>query len=104
MRGPQRIMAVCSSITEGLPMSLHRRRFLRAAGVAIALPCLDGFARAAAQPRRRMVCICTPLGLHPPHFFPEKDGADYELTPYLELLQDYRQDFTVISGLSHAGM
>ena len=21
-----------------------------------------------------MVCICTPLGLHPPNFFPEKDG------------------------------
>src|SRR5262249_44417770 len=33
-----------------------------------------------------------------------KAGKDYELTPYLELLKDYREDFTVISGLSHAGM
>ena len=48
-----------------------------------------------------MVCICTPLGLHPPHFFPEKAGKDYELTPYLEVLKDFRDDFTVISGLSH---
>ena len=51
-----------------------------------------------------MVCICTPLGLHPANFFPEKTGKDYELTPYLELLKDYRDDFTVISGLAHAGM
>lgn len=91
-------------------MNLPRRRFLRSAGVALALPCLDVFAptrargAAASAPRRRMVCICTPLGLYPPHFFPEKSGKDYELTPYLELLQDYRSDFTVISGLAHAGM
>ncbi len=50
---------------------------------------------------RRMVCICTPLGVHPPYFFPEKAGKDYELSPYLEVLKDFRDDFTVISGLSH---
>ncbi|MSR56022.1 MAG: DUF1552 domain-containing protein, partial [Gemmataceae bacterium] len=27
-----------------------------------------------------------------------------ELTPYLEVLKDFRSDFTVVSGLSHAGM
>ncbi|MEK6263052.1 MAG: DUF1552 domain-containing protein [Planctomycetota bacterium] len=89
-------------------MKLDRRTFLRAAGVSLALPCLDVFSLArasagAAQPRRRMVCICTPLGLYPPHFFPEKAGKDYELTPYLELFKDHRDDFTVISGLMHAG-
>jgi hypothetical protein len=51
-----------------------------------------------------MVCICAPLGLHPAYFFPEKAGKDYELTPYLEVLKDFRNDFTVVSGLSHAGM
>jgi hypothetical protein len=90
-------------------MKLERRQFLRAAGVSLALPLLDRFAHpcaAAAEsgPRRRMVCICMPLGLHAPNFFPEKSGRDYQLTPYLELLQDYRDDFTVISGLAHAGM
>ncbi|MCE9565137.1 MAG: DUF1552 domain-containing protein [Planctomycetes bacterium] len=87
-------------------MTIPRRNFLRAAGVSLALPRLDAFAAghaADAQPRRRMVCICTPLGLHPPHFFPEKQGKDYELTPYLEVLKDFRSDFTVVSGLSHAG-
>lgn len=89
-------------------MKLDRRTFLRAAGVSLALPCLNAFSMAraatdAAQLRRRMVCICTPLGLIPANFFPEKAGKDYELTPYLELLKDYREDFTVISGLMHAG-
>ena len=83
-----------------------RRTFLRAAGVSLALPCLDLFAQEAgpAQPKRRMICICTPLGLHAPDFFPEKPGRDYEATPYLEVLKDYRDDCTVVSGLSHAGM
>jgi Protein of unknown function (DUF1552) len=90
-------------------MKLHRRQFLRAAGVSLALPCLDAFiparARAAdTQPRRRMICICAPLGLHPPSFFPEKDGKEYERTPYLEVVKEFRSDFTVVSGLSHAGM
>ena len=88
-------------------MTLHRRTLLRAAGVSLALPCLDAFAaraRAAdAKPRRRMICICAPLGLHPAFFFPEKEGKDYELTPYLEVLKDFRSEFTVVSGLSHAG-
>lgn len=48
-----------------------------------------------------MVCICTPLSVHPPFFFPEQAGKDYELTPYLEPLKELRNDFTVISGLSH---
>ncbi len=89
-------------------MTINRRTFLRAAGVTLALPCLDAFSKArastaAAEPRRRMVCICTPLGFYPPHFFPEKAGKEYELTPYLDLLKDYRDDFTVMSGLMHAG-
>jgi hypothetical protein len=81
-----------------------RRHFLRAAGVSLALPWLDALAparAAAAGPRRRLVCINTPLGLHPPFFFPQKAGKDYELTPYLEVLEDFRDDFTVVSGLSH---
>ncbi|MDB5391249.1 MAG: hypothetical protein JWM11_6895, partial [Planctomycetaceae bacterium] len=31
----------------------------------------------------------------------EKSGKDYELTPYLEVLKEHRDDFTVMSGLSH---
>lgn len=48
-----------------------------------------------------MVCICTPLGLHTPFFFPEQAGRGYELSAYLEPIQEFRDDFTVISGLLH---
>ena len=83
-------------------MNFNRRDFLRAAGVSLALPILEASSRGAAgSPPRRMVCICTPLGLHAPHFFPEKSGRDFEATPYLEVLSEFRDDMTVISGLSH---
>jgi hypothetical protein len=88
-------------------MNLHRRTFLRAAGVALGLPLLDALrpkkvrAAVAASVPRRMVCINTPLGLHPAHFFPASPGRDYKLSPYLEVLKEFRDDFTVISGLSH---
>ncbi len=81
---------------------------LKAAGVSLALPMLDATtparAEAPAKTPRRMVLICTPLGLHPAHFFPEKAGKDYALTPYLDVLKDFRNDFTVMSGLSHVGV
>lgn len=87
-------------------LSYSRRHFLRAAGVTLALPVLDYFAprgRAATgvKPIRRMVCICTPLSLNPAYFFPEQAGADYQPSPYLEPLQEFRNDFSVISGLAH---
>lgn len=79
-----------------------RRNFLRAVGVSLALPWLETFARPpSAQPPRRLVCICTPLGLHSPFFLPRTAGKDYTLTPYLEVLREFRANFTVISGLSH---
>src|SRR5262249_54164337 len=86
----------------GLTMKLNRRHFLRATGVSLALPWLEGLSSASpAMAPRRIVGVCPPLGLHPAFFFPEKAGKDYALTPYLEVLKDYRDDFTVISGLSH---
>jgi hypothetical protein len=88
-------------------MQLDRRKLLRAAGVSLALPCFDAFSARGAdaeQSRRRMVCICTPLGLHPDNFIPKEAGKDYALTPYLETIKDYRDDLTVVSGLSHPGV
>lgn len=85
-------------------MNPDRRRFLRAAGVTLALPMLDAFeprlcaGEKAPAPPMRMVCICTPLSVHPEYFFPTEPGRDYESTPYLEVLKDFREDFSVISG------
>ncbi len=51
-----------------------------------------------------MICICAPLGFYPEHFFPKQPGKGYELSTYLDILKEHRDDFTVISGLQHAGM
>jgi Protein of unknown function (DUF1552) len=86
---------------------LSRRMFLRGAGVALTVPWLDAmtptFAATPALPgpRRRMVVVCHSLSLHAPSFFPKKPGPDYEPSPYLEVLKDFRRDLTVFSGLSH---
>ena len=48
-----------------------------------------------------MLGICNNLGLLPEHFFPAERGADYRLSPYLELLGEHRDDFTVFSGVWH---
>ncbi len=90
---------------------LDRRTFLRAAGVCIGLPLLDAMLpiglgaeqKAAALRPKRMLLIGRGLGLHAPFFFPEKPGKDYEVTRHLKPLQEYRQDFTVFSGMSHRG-
>jgi len=87
-------------------MKTSRRQFLRAAGVSLALPCLDAFVPTSARgaafagERRRMICICAPLGFYPGNFIPKETGKDYKPSPYLELLSEYRGDFTVISGLA----
>jgi len=85
---------------------IRRRRFLRGAAVAMALPFLESmkasFAWAAADSApRRMFCICNNLGVLPEPFFPKDAGRKYTPSPYLKLLQDHREDFTVLSGLSH---
>jgi hypothetical protein len=85
---------------------LNRRSFLRQTGISLALPMLESMlsARAwaaAAEGPRRMVTICTSLGLHGPSLFPTEAGRTYALTPYLEMLQSNRADFTIFSGLSH---
>jgi hypothetical protein len=84
-----------------------RRSLLRGAGVTLTLPLLEAMQRRssraaeAAEPPRRMICINTTLGLHTPYLFPTATGRDYELTPYLEPIQNFRDQFTVFSGLSH---
>ena len=84
---------------------IDRRTFLRASGVALALPLLEtmhpALARAAAAAPRRMVNICNALGLYSGSWFPTTAGADYEATEYLSLLDAHRPQYTLFSGLSH---
>ena len=88
---------------------IPRRTFLRGLGVTLALPALEcltpAFARAAdAQAPRRMLVIVNNIGVLPKFFFPQSAGRNYELSPYLSILAAHREDFTLISGLSHPGV
>lgn len=90
---------------------ISRRAILRGAGVAMALPLLEamrplfGSAARAADAEsaipRRMLAIETNQGLLPQYFFPKQSDRDYELSPYLKLLEAHRNDLTVFSGVSH---
>lgn len=88
-------------------MTTTRRHFLRAAGVSIALPCLESIAapgrRGSGEPMR-MVCISSALGLYPRAFFPKTFGADFELSPTLQPLAGMRDQFTVFSHMDHPGI
>ncbi len=89
--------------------SVARRSFLKGVGVTLALPfleCMTPVFSSASQTAapRRMLLISNNLGVLPKLFFPSENGRDYELSPYLQELSEYRQNFTVFSGLSHPGV
>ena len=89
--------------------SLSRRTILRGSGVAMAIPFLNAMvpavstaaSREADKSPRRMLSIQTNQGILPQFFFPEAAGKDYELSPYLKRLEDFRDSVTVFSGVSH---
>ena len=91
--------------------SLSRRHLLRGMGVGMSLPLLDVMRpavsrasesqQAAEEKPRRMLAICNNLGLLPEYFFPKTSGHDYVASEYLESLSEFRDDFTVFSGVWH---
>lgn len=88
---------------------LSRRTFLRASGIAVALPLLDAMRPTLAQEGstdlpRRLVAIETNMGILPQFFFPEGAGRDYKPSPYLERLAAHRANLTVFSGTSLPGV
>ena len=103
--------------TSGTPFlatrrSMSRRTFLRGAGILLSLPMLDAMQPVFGAPvesagstpggkPRRMLGICNNLGVLPERFFPTGSGRDYTPSPYLELLKEHRNDFTVFTGVSH---
>ena len=88
------------------PTGIPRARFLKAAGVCIALPALESLQRAAfadaagALPPRRMVCIGNEFGMYP-GFLAPASGTQYEATTLLEPLEPFRRDLTLFAHLDH---
>jgi len=91
---------------------LSRRTFLKAAGVSVSLPFLEGMtpegpiaqaADAKAAPRR-IACFYIPNGVNNSQWIPKTTGFDYELAPTHEPLRELKDDFSIISGIGHPGV
>ena len=84
-----------------------RRAFLKASGVAIALPQFISDRKAKADtgrselPPRRLVCIGNEFGMYPEAFWPASQSEQYTLTPLLEPLRAHQKDFTLFRNLDH---
>ena len=94
--------------------SLNRRSFLRASGLALALPWLETFAAdspASEDTPKRFVSIYHPDGVGLPlktdpawkdwSWFPRGGEKDFRLTRVLDVLEPLRNEITIYSGLSH---
>ncbi len=88
---------------------LSRRTFLRAAGISMGLPLLEGMtpvgrrahaADANALPRR-LACFYVPNGVNNACWIPSTAGSNYELAPAHQPLQELREEFSIISGICH---
>jgi hypothetical protein len=89
-------------------MHLSRRRFLKGAGVSLALPLLESMvpaatplAQTAARARTRLGCIYFPHGATMEKWTPATDGAGFAFSEILAPLEPFRERVNVISGLSH---
>ena len=97
--------------------SLDRRRFLRGAGVALALPMFETFqpklargADAFTNPKR-LGCFYFPDGVPMPLpadpayqewlWFPHGQGTEFTFTKCMTPLEPLRDEITVLSGFSH---
>jgi hypothetical protein len=90
--------------------SLSRRTVLRGFGATLALPLLDAMAPAlaargqagAAAPVARLGFFYAPNGMYVPSFVPTTAGRDFEFSPILKPLEPFRNQVTVVTGLSNA--
>ena len=87
---------------------LPRRTFLRGLGATVALPLLDAMipartalAQTAANPEPRLAFIYFPHGAVDGKWTPPSVGSDYQLTPILKPLERFRDQLTIVSGLSN---
>ena len=85
---------------------IHRRTFLRGAGVTLALPLLESMVPAltpvrltAAAPVRRFVGIWHPHGASPGYWSPLQEGEDFEFSFITKPLEPFRNRVVLVSGL-----
>lgn len=90
--------------------AIARRTVLRGIGAAVALPLLDSMVPAAtalavtpASPKQRFGFIYVPHGSIMSQWTPAQEGADFQFSPILKPLEDFRKQLTVLSNFSNYG-
>src|ERR1041384_8477946 len=85
---------------------LSRRKFLRGAGVTIALPFMEAMLPAqtplrntAANAKPRFTAIFFPHGMAPGYWVPKAEGSAFEFTPIMKPLEPLRHRTGILSGL-----
>ena len=85
---------------------IHRREFLRRAGLSAAvLPFITGLPSLAlaapARPRQRLIVVFTPNGTIPSEFWPDATGRDFALKRILQPLAPHRERLLTLQGISN---
>jgi hypothetical protein len=95
--------------------TIDRRKFLRGAGIALALPWFESFSGLAygakQQNKKRFATFYLPDGVPMPlkqdpafqdwSWFPHGFGKEFKFTKCLNPLEPLRDDITILGGLSH---
>src|SRR3954469_21689569 len=83
---------------------ISRRTLLRGIGAAVAVPWLESMAPAfASTPEAfptRLGFIYTPNGKNMDDWTPKAEGAEFELPEILRPLQEHRDEFSILTGLT----
>ena len=89
---------------------ISRRTVLRGMGTAVALPLLDSMmprsiraAASAQKPPARMAFLYVPNGMHMPDWTPDSEGSNFDIKPTLEPIAQFKDDMTMLSGLTLNG-
>lgn len=104
--------ATTKSVNINTGKAISRRAILQGAGAALALPMLDAMTPAFANnpaPIHRFQTVYIPNGMAMEYWTPASTGRNYETTPILQPLVNYRDKIHLIGGLkanwniAHAG-
>jgi Protein of unknown function (DUF1552) len=84
--------------------ALHRRSFLKAAGLSAAtLPFITGLPSlglaAPARPRQRLVFMFSPNGTIPANYWPDQTGTDFQLKEIMTPLAEFKDRMLVLNGV-----
>jgi len=91
----------------GKRFELSRRTLIRGLGAGIALPYLEimgGKTLAAATGKvdpPRLACFYIPGAIAPAQWYPKETGPNYAIMPSHKPLEKHRDQFTLLTGLSH---